>query len=69
MTQLTLFRRRKDRWIKRVPVQSQDSQRFYTLGFDTDGNIGCTCRHWIYQKGHPAKRPACKHIRKWREES
>ena len=45
-------------------LKKQDGRKRYTIVFDEETRIyGCTCPAWVYQKGAPEHRGACKHIR------
>jgi hypothetical protein len=53
---------RKDRWKTRWSVTSfTDSGKDYTVALDWNGNYGCSCGAWKFQR---AKLPGghCKHI-------
>lgn len=46
-------------WVNRWIVESETSDRQYTVGQKEDGSFGCDCPAWKFKK---APRPDCKHI-------
>ena len=54
-------------WDESWTVESDSSPgKKYTVSVSRDGVWGCTCPHWIHQKGSPEDRTPCKHIRHMR---
>ena len=51
-----------DKWVQRWKVESSSSSRMYTVAVDAEGNYGCTCPAWKFQKGAQKERKDCKHI-------
>lgn len=47
---------KKDKWIKRWKVKSDNGNGEYTVAVDSKGNYGCSCPVWKF------KRQECKHI-------
>lgn len=45
---------------------SQTSSKDYTVSVDSEGNLSCTCRAWVYKKG-PAR--TCTHVRQVEHEA
>lgn len=51
---------RKDKWVRRWKVESDNGNGTYTVAVDKDDNWGCSCRAWT--RTFPRK--DCKHIRR-----
>ena len=51
-----------DKWAKRWKVPKSDGDGSWTVAIDKEGNYGCSCPAWKFQKLPFAERIACHHI-------
>lgn len=51
-----------DKWIKRWKVPKSNGDGSWTVAVDKDGNYGCSCPAWKFQRLPFAERVACHHI-------
>ncbi|MBA7655859.1 hypothetical protein ES703_63769 [subsurface metagenome] len=51
-----------DKWVKRWKVPNSNGDGFWTVAMDKEGNYGCSCPAWKFQRLPFAERIACHHI-------
>jgi len=52
-----------DRWVKRWKVPNSGGDGTWTVAIDKEGNYGCSCPAWKFQRLPFAERLPCHHIR------